>query len=140
MLVARGEQWLLSVRGPGVDYAPGSLGLIGGHVEAVDFGADVLRATARRELWEEAGVDLPDTGLDYLESTLFGESTASGDGPRAQLSVTFVAVAPTRIDATVRAPAELTEVGWWTASDAAADPRCPPWLPPLLERAARLSR
>lgn len=134
MLLARGDRWLLSVRGPDVDYAPGSVGLIGGHVEAVDEGLDVLEATARRELREEAGVDLSGVTLDYLESTLFA------DGTGLQLSVTFVASAPAGVEVEVRAPAELSEVGWWAAAEAAADPRCPDWLPSLLERAARLSR
>ena len=28
-------------------------------------------------------------------------------------------------------------MGWWSVEEAAADRRCPPWLPNLLERAAR---
>lgn len=131
MLVARGEQWLLSVRGPDVAYAPGSLGLIGGHLEPADVGPDVLEATARREVREETGLDLSNVPLHYLESTLFP------DGTGLQLTVTFVAEAPAGAVVGVGAPAELDEVGWWTAADAARHPRCPPWLPPLLEQAAR---
>ncbi len=131
MLVAYDGRWLLGVRGPGVDYAPGSLGLIGGHVDAADAGPDVLRATVRRELREETGVDLTGSTLDYLESALFEDGTAT------QLTVTFVATAPAGVEAEVRAPAELTEVGWWSVAEAAAHPRCPAWLPPLLERAGR---
>lgn len=134
MLLARGDHWLLSIRAPTADYAPGSLGLIGGHVEAVDAGSDVLEATARRELEEEAGVDLAGVPLRYLESTLFA------DGSGLQVSVTFVATAVPDVAAMLRAPDELTEVGWWTAGEAAADPRCPVWLPGLLERAELISR
>lgn len=138
MLLARGDHWLLSVRGPDVAYAPGALGLIGGHLESADAGAadglHALEAAARRELIEEVGVDLPAEALRYLESALFG------DGTGLQLSVTFVGRAPEGLVAAVRDPAELSEVGWWTATEAAADPRCPEWLPALLGRAARLSR
>jgi hypothetical protein len=51
--------------------------------------------------------------------------------------VTFVAPALSGAQARVTAPAELTEVGWWTVEEAAADPRCPDWLPGLLARAER---
>jgi 8-oxo-dGTP pyrophosphatase MutT (NUDIX family) len=129
VLVHRGDQWLLGVRAPGVAYAPGILALIGGHLEPGD--AD-LEATARRELAEETGTDLGDTPLRYLESELLGPDAG------AQLTVTFIAAAPPDADPVVRQPAELTEVGWWTLPALESDPRCPPWLPPLIRRAASL--
>lgn len=105
------------------------LGLIGGHLEPGD--AD-LESTARRELAEETGVDLADVPLHYLESRLFD------DGRHAQITVTFIAPAPDYIEPRVRQPAELTEVGWWTRAAVDADPRCPDWLPALIDRAATL--
>ena len=106
------------------------LGVIGGHVEAVRPEPDVLEATARREILEETGLDLSGSRLDYLESEFFLTGSAE-----PQVTVTFVAPAPPGIGPQVAAPAELAEVGWWTADEAAADPRCPEWLPGLLDRA-----
>ena len=130
LLVRRGERWLLSVRGAGVGYAPGRLGLIGGHVEDDDPAQDVLEATARRELLEETGLDLTGLPLRYVESARF----AAGEDD-LQVTVTFVADAPPGAEPSVRS-AELAEVGWWTLADLEADARCPDWLPGLISRAA----
>lgn len=127
MLLYRGDEWLLSVRAAGVAYAPGMLGLIGGHLEPGDGN---LEATARRELAEETGVDLTGVPLRYLESELF-----DADG-EAQISVTFLAAAPDDVRPRVRQLEELTEVGWWTRASLDSDERCPPWLPALIDRAA----
>ena len=131
VLLRRDDRWLLSVRAAGVAYAPGSIGLIGGHVESSAPEPGVLESTARRELVEETGLDLAGVPLRYLESEYF--VTPAGE---PQITVTFVASAPDDATPYVNAPDELTEVGWWTAAEATGDPRCPPWLPGLLERAA----
>jgi ADP-ribose pyrophosphatase YjhB (NUDIX family) len=91
----------------------------------------VLEVTARREVAEETGMDLAAVPLSYLESEFF----VTDQGER-QITVTFVAPAPVGAVAAITAPAELSEVGWWTREEAAADPRCPPWLPGLIDRAA----
>ena len=130
VLVRRGEQWLLSVRGAEVGYAPGRLGLIGGHVEDDDPAQDVLEATARRELIEETGVDLTGVPLRYVASERF--SAGEDD---LQVTVTFVADAPPGVEPSARS-AELAEVGWWTLAEVEADARCPTWLPGLIRRAA----
>ena len=91
---------------------------------------DVLEATARREAREEVGLDLDDVALTYLESELF--TTDAGVG---QVTVAFLAAAPADQEPVVADPAELTAVGWWTPDEAAADDRCPAWLPALLRRA-----
>jgi 8-oxo-dGTP diphosphatase len=131
VLLHRDGRWLLSVRSPDAEYAPGCLGLIGGHVEVNSPTPNVLEVTARREMAEETGLDLAAVPLAYLESEFF----VTEQGER-QVTVTFVASAPPDAAASVAAPAELSDVGWWTREDAAADPRCPPWLPALLDRAA----
>lgn len=131
MLLHRDGAWLLGVRAPGVAYAPGRLGLIGGHVETDAPARDVLEATGRRELAEETGLDLGGVPLTYLESEYFVT-----EGGERQVTVTFLAPAPAA--QTPMADAyELTEVGWWTTEQAAADPRSPDWLPELLRRADR---
>ena len=131
VLLHRNGRWLLSIRSPGVAYAPGRLGLIGGHVEADSPTRDVLELTARREVAEEVGLDLAAVPLTYVESEYF----VTEQGER-QVTVTFVALAPAGAVASVTAPCELSAVGWWTRQEAAADPRCPPWLPGLIDRAA----
>ena len=129
----RNGSWLLSVRSPDAAYAPGRLGLVGGHVEVDSPTPNVLEATARREVAEETGLDLSAVSLTYLESEFF----VTEQGER-QVTVTFVAPAPPDATASIAAPAELSEVGWWTREQAAADPRCPDWLSDLLDRAQRV--
>jgi 8-oxo-dGTP pyrophosphatase MutT (NUDIX family) len=88
----REGRWLLTVRGADVDDAAGQLGLVGGHVEPPGpavAGPGVLEATARREAFEEVGLDLGDATLTYLESELF--TTDAGVG---QVTVAFLAAAP----------------------------------------------
>ena len=131
VLLHRSRKWLLSVRSPDVAYAPGRLGLVGGHVEVDSPTTNVLEVTARREVAEEVGLDLATVPLTYLESEFF----VTEQGER-QVTVTFVGPAPADAVASVTAPAELSEVGWWTREEVAADSRCPPWLPELLDRAA----
>lgn len=131
MLLHRGSRWLLTVRGPDVDDAPGQLGLVGGHVEHSTVGPGVLEATARREAYEEVGLDLGDVPLTYLESELFTTDTGTG-----QVTVAFLAAAPPDQEPVVADPVELSALGWWTPDEAGADDRCPDWLPALLARAA----
>lgn len=132
VLLRRAGRWLLTVRALGVDDLPGSLGLVGGHVEDPGVGSGVLEATARREAQEETGVDLTGVALAYLESEYF--RTDAGVG---QITVSYVAPAAASARPEVADPTELSEVGWWSLEEARADPRCPPWLPALLQRAER---
>ena len=130
MLLHRDGRWLLTVRGADVDDAAGQLGLVGGHVEGSAPGPGVLEQTARREAYEEVGLDLRDVALTYLESQLFTTDTGIG-----QVTVAFLAAAPPDQEPVVADPAELTAVGWWTPDEAGDDDRCPDWLPALLRRA-----
>jgi 8-oxo-dGTP diphosphatase len=134
VLIQRGDTWLLVVRAPDVAYAPNMIGMIGGHVEVTHPLADVLEATARREVTEEVGLDLSQVTLRYLESEFF-----ITDRGERQITVTFTTRAPSGIEPYVNATDELVEVGWWTLADLEADPRCPSWLPPLIRRAALAS-
>lgn len=118
-------------------YAPGTLGLVGGHLEEQpgppEHGsADPLQAAARREVAEEVGLDLDRVALTYLESAVFWLEPAT-----AELTVCLVAAAPADQEPRLCAPEELAEVGWWSTAEATADPRCPPWLAGILERAGR---
>lgn len=104
---------------------------MGGHVEHPETGSGVLEATARREAYEEVGLDLAEVALTYLESEFF--TTDAGAG---QVSVAFLAAAPPGAQPRAADPDEVASVGWWSPDEAAADRRCPPWLPGLLGRAA----
>jgi 8-oxo-dGTP diphosphatase len=132
VLIQRGDRWLLVVRAPDVAYAPNMIGMIGGHVDVTRPLADVLEATARREVAEEVGLDLSAVALRYLESEFF-----ITDRGERQITVTFTASAFTEAEPYINAPDELVEVGWWTLDDLEGDPRCPSWLPRLIRRAGR---
>jgi 8-oxo-dGTP diphosphatase len=134
VLIHRGNSLLLVVRAPGVGYAPNMIGMIGGHVDVTDPERDVLEMTARREVAEEVGLDLSGVPLTYLESEFF-----ITNGGERQITVTYSATAPAGHEPYVNAPDELTKVGWWTLDDLETDPRCPPWLPALIRRAALMS-
>ena len=140
----RDSRWLLSVRGAQVAHAPGTIGLVGGHLEVVVrppspedevalIEADVLENNARREVAEEIGADLTGVPLSYLGSELF-----RGDHGPVVLAVTFVAEVPPGVEPTVAAPDELEAVGWWSLSELVADPRCAPWTLRLCRQAAEL--
>ena len=133
VLLHRAGRWLLARRGAGVAYAPGQLGLIGGHVEPV-AGPDVFENTARREVLEETGVDLVGVLLHYLSSELY-----LGELDQPVLTVTYLAQLPDGLEPRLTAPDELTEIGWWSLPDLAAAPNCAPWVPALVADAATLS-
>ena len=134
VLLHRDGRWLLSVRGARAAYAPGRIGMIGGHVEQVEPGSGVLEAAGRREVLEETGIDLGATPLRYLESAVL-----AGEAGSTQISVTFVAPLAAGLEPMLAAPDELAEVGWWTEDELVRDPRCPDWLPPLVARAGEVA-
>ncbi len=138
----REGRWLLTVRGVNVAHAPGTIGLVGGHLEPGTAGdgsevalleSDVLERNGRREVLEETGVDLEGTPLAYLGSESFRSDTGT-----TVIAVTFVAEVPDGIEPTLGAPEELSVVGWWTLDELAADPRCVPWTLRLCRQAAAL--
>lgn len=132
VLLRRDGRWLLTVRGPGVAYAPGTIGMVGGHVEPV-VGAGVFEGTARREALEETGLDLREIELHYLSSELY-----LGTDDQPVLTVTYVGELPPGPEPRVTDPDELTAVGWWTPTALTEAENCPPWLPPLVAAAGEL--
>jgi 8-oxo-dGTP diphosphatase len=129
VLLHRDDRWLLTVRGGASWHGAGQIGLVGGRVEP-EPGTDTLELNARREVLEETGVDLHGVHLAYLASEQF-----RSDAGTMVLDVTFTADVPTGVEPRLGAPEELTEVRWWSRADLEADPRCPPWLVPLIRRA-----
>lgn len=132
VLLHRAGRWLLSIRAPGVAYAAGTIGLIGGHVEPV-VGPGVFEATARRELAEETGLDLTRVDLYYLASELY-----LGSAGQPVLTVTYVGTLPDGARPVVTAPEELSAVGWWSLAELGSAKSCAPWVPSLVADAERL--
>src|SRR5690242_14587587 len=72
VLLRRHARWLLIERGAGEAHAAGRLSDVGGKVDAT--AADepgILESTARREVFEEVGLDLTGLPLRFAESALF---------------------------------------------------------------------
>jgi len=95
--VRSGEALLLLRHGPGSERFAGRWNGVGGHVEA----GEGVRAAARRELFEEAGLDVPQLRLRGVvhESGLLGH---------AYVVFFFVGEAPSR----VLRPAPGVELAW----------------------------
>ncbi|WP_447007663.1 NUDIX domain-containing protein [Saccharothrix isguenensis] len=119
---------------PGVRHAPGTLAVVGGHLEVEGPGSDVLEATARREVAEEVGVDLTGTPLVCAESPFF-----VGDTGNRVVGVVFAAVLPDDAVPAVTTPEEVAGLGWWTLAELAAEPDCPAWTLQSVRRAAAVS-
>lgn len=132
VLLHRANRWLLSVRGPDVAYAPGMIGLVGGHVEPV-IGPDVFERTARREVREETGLDIDDVVLHYLSSELY-----LGTNGQPVLTVTYVGELPAGPEPEVADARELTAVGWWSTAELAESENVAPWIVPLVTAGERL--
>ena len=68
-VVVRDGEYLFIERGADEDHAAGLLGFPGGKVERPPDGGDALAETARRELFEEVGVEVGD--VEYVHSSTF---------------------------------------------------------------------
>lgn len=116
-------RYLMMVRGDEEDHAAGVLAFPGGKLD-FDIMADVMEATAAREVEEETGVTVTD--VHYVESHSF----ALPDGPSV-VDVVFlcryVSGTPTIAD-----PGEVAALCWMTAAEILSDPASPPWMEPSL--------
>jgi 8-oxo-dGTP pyrophosphatase MutT (NUDIX family) len=130
----RDGRWLLIKRGDSESQAPGALAGVGGKVDApICDAADIIEATARREVREELGVDLGDVAFGYAESAFF--VTDDGD---PVVNITLTAPLPAEATPFPAAADEVAGIAWLTLDEALADPRCPPWTRRSLGRAAAL--
>jgi 8-oxo-dGTP diphosphatase len=125
----REGRWLLNVRADDAGYAPGTIGLIGGHVELTDGPERVFEFALQREVIEETGIDLAGIPLHYLESEAY-----TGSGGETVLTVTYAAELPPGIEPEPYSAVEESELSWWTLEDLEADPRCAPWTSRLVRR------
>ena len=131
-LVVRDGRYCTIVRGANVPQAPGGFGFPGGKMEA-DAGDDALEATARRELWEEVGVEVGPE-MAYVESHLF----VADDGTPVLDVVMLCQWAAG--EGHPAAPEEVAAVAWLTAEEILADRRTMPWTAGSLRRAEEVRR
>ena len=120
-------RYLMIVRGLTEEIGPGTLTPPGGKVEASGLVQDVLEETLRREVCEEAGIEVDD-GMLYVESHSF-----EGGGQRI-IDLVFLARyrsgEPAALDAE-----EVAGLEWLTYDEVMRDPRAMPWTRESLRRA-----
>ncbi|MBB6097284.1 8-oxo-dGTP diphosphatase [Deinobacterium chartae] len=126
LVMARGDRYLVIVRGEQEAHAPGTLSFPGGKVEAGERN-DALEAAARRELLEEVGLEAG--ALSYLESSSFVT-----DFGMPVVSVVFLAeyVGGEPVAAS---PEEVAGLAWLRAAEICARPECPPWTARVTQKA-----
>jgi 8-oxo-dGTP pyrophosphatase MutT (NUDIX family) len=116
-------RYLMMVRGDEEDHAAGMLAFPGGKLDFT-VAADILEATAAREVEEETGVTVGE--IHYVENHSF---TVPGGPP--VIDVVFLcryaAGTPTIVD-----PGEVAALRWMAADEILADPASPPWMAPSL--------
>jgi 8-oxo-dGTP pyrophosphatase MutT (NUDIX family) len=131
-VVMKGDRFLLTLRSEQESHAPGSLTLPGGKVEQIGISDNILEETLRREIREEAGIEVSER-MEYLESKSF---VASGDRP--VVDVVFLCFwasgEPVPGD-----PDEVAGVQWMSLAQIRADPRIPPWSRQSLELAGHMT-
>jgi 8-oxo-dGTP pyrophosphatase MutT (NUDIX family) len=129
--VVKDGRYLMVVRGE-EEYAPGGLNFPGGKVEEAGSADDVLEETVRREIAEEAGLEVH-TEMAYLRSSA---SVAAGD---PVVDVVFLCRWKSG-RAFAADPGEVAAVRWMTAEEAIAHPETPPWTRLSLELAENVRR
>lgn len=105
----RDGSYLLARRSESEDHAAGTWSLVGGTVEGLPGGEDVLFETLRREFREEVGLAVADP--HYVTSGAF----VADDGDPVVNVVCLCA--HERGEATVEDPEEVAEVAWVPADD-----------------------
>jgi 8-oxo-dGTP pyrophosphatase MutT (NUDIX family) len=128
--ILRDDRYLLVVRGPGEDHAPGTLALVGGKVEQAGITDAILENTLRREISEEVGVEVGPL-LHYLKSSAF---VADDGAPVVDVVFLceYVGGTPRIAD-----PDEVAAIEWLTAAEVLGHPKAPPWTRLSIEAAER---
>jgi 8-oxo-dGTP pyrophosphatase MutT (NUDIX family) len=128
-VVAREGRFLMALRGAGEDHAPGALSLLGGKVERAGNAAGILEATLRREIREEAGIEV-EPEMVYLESNAF-----LTDRREPVVDVVFLcrfrSGTPRITD-----PVEVAALVWLSREEILQDGRTPTWTRRSIELAA----
>jgi 8-oxo-dGTP pyrophosphatase MutT (NUDIX family) len=128
--VVNAGRYLMVVRSEQESHAAGALSFPGGKVEFTEPLADVLEATARREVREETGVEID--AIVYVESKSF----VTSDGKPV---VDIVLLCRYQAgDAISHDPSEVAAVEWLTAQEVLAHPKTPPWTAESIQLAERV--
>jgi 8-oxo-dGTP diphosphatase len=130
VLVVRDDgRYLVVVRSMEEEVAPGTLAFPGGKIEVTGPLDDALEETARREVREEAGVEVED--IQYLRSYVFYTEQ--------QEAVLDIIVLCRYLSGEARPgdPSEVAEVRWMTAAELLGRPETPPWYRRNLELAEK---
>ena len=126
-VVYRDDRYLMIVRADDEDFGGGWLCFPGGTVDRGDPEDDVLERTARREVLEEVGLDVPGPWR-YVESHTFD---ANGT-----MILDVVYMAPSeRGEPQAISAAEVASVHWMTAAEIEAHPAAQPWTKRTLDLA-----
>jgi 8-oxo-dGTP diphosphatase len=118
------DRYLMIVRGPGEEHAAGALSFPGGKLD-FDERADILEATAIREVQEEVGITISDPR--YVESHSFRITGA--DVVDIVFLARFAGGEPVIAD-----PDEVAALRWMTPDELRHDPATPPWTLDALAR------
>ncbi|CAN5825996.1 hypothetical protein BH20CHL1_BH20CHL1_03010 [soil metagenome] len=128
--IVHDERYLMIVRGAAEAHAPGTLSLPGGKVENAGVTASILEETLRREIREEAAVEIEDE-LVYIESKSF-----IADESDQVIDIVFLcryrSGEPAPMD-----PEEVAALSWMTADDVLRHPKTPLWTHQSIELAER---
>lgn len=124
--ILRDDRYLLIVRGPDENYAPGRLALVGGKVEASDHTGDVFENALIREIREEVGLRVTKTA--YVQSEHF---MADQDSAVDTIFLCLCDPGEPRI----ADPGEVAGTLWLTAAEIARHPDVPDYLKANIERA-----
>jgi 8-oxo-dGTP diphosphatase len=115
-------RYLMILRGPAEANAPGTLSFPGGKIERAGDSPEIVEATLRREIREEAGVEVAD--LVYLKSKSF---TGADGKPivdlfflaRYQSGEPGVSAEPE--------PGEIAGLAWMDPAEVLSHPKAPAW-------------
>jgi len=121
-----GGKYLMIVRGDQEANAPGTLSLPGGKVEKAGDAPTIIEETLRREIREEAGVEIFPQ-MAYVESKSF----VSDDG-KPVIDLVFLSRYQSGEPATSD-PGEVASVQWLSLAEVLAHPNAPVWTKLSLE-------
>ena len=119
----------LIIKSPQNKHSGGLLSFPGGKVEQIDEadGRDILRSAAKREVFEEVGLDLKDD-LEYVMSDFFIDSIST-DSSQVHVicSIFYCKIQTTDVKITA-SKREVEEYYWLSAQEVITAHNCPTWL------------
>lgn len=117
--IFKDDKWLVTQRSEQEPHAPGTLSMPGGKVEVSGQANDVLEEAVKREVMEEAGIEID--VLDYVSSSAF----VTDDGRQA-VDVVFLCKYQNG-EAKPLDAEEIAAVHWMTLDEISRDDNTPEW-------------